>query len=191
MLDEKEGLKDLLFGVYQDGQVYRSKFLAGIVCGAIRNNSQEEKCGGGGVVTVVVTVVTVVVVVYYGVVTVVVLRWCCCCVVEVLLRWSCCCAGGCATIVLLWWCSCGSVIAVADDPVSLTCRRLKFGVEYSECYLDGLMPFRRLLFQSDTDGTHITGDMLLDKIKSEEFNTLNDEDAVRICLLAVLHMVLL
>ncbi|GKF44156.1 phospholipase-like protein [Tanacetum coccineum] len=68
---------------------------------------------------------------------------------------------------------------------------LKFGVEYSECYLDGLMPFRRLLFQSDTDGTHITGDMLLDKIKSEEFNTLNDEDVVRVCLLAVLHMVLL
>ncbi|GJU82111.1 transposase, MuDR, MULE transposase domain protein [Tanacetum coccineum] len=68
---------------------------------------------------------------------------------------------------------------------------LRFGVEYSSCYLVGRIPFRRRVFESDVDGNHITCRMLLQKIESEEFDTLNDDDAVGVCLLALLQMVLL
>ncbi|GJT69100.1 hypothetical protein Tco_1028386 [Tanacetum coccineum] len=67
----------------------------------------------------------------------------------------------------------------------MTCRReefclitgLRFGPKFSERYEVGLFPFRRLLFDSDTDG--------------EEFDNLHDEDVVSVCQLAVLHLVLL
>ncbi|GJT01713.1 hypothetical protein Tco_0822882 [Tanacetum coccineum] len=55
---------------------------------------------------------------------------------------------------------------------------LRFGVESSEHYLDGLNPFRRRLFDSHIDGSHITGQMLLDKINGEEFYSLQNDDAV-------------
>ncbi|GJS78964.1 hypothetical protein Tco_0728845 [Tanacetum coccineum] len=130
--------------------------------------------------------------------------------------WWCC--GGVAAVVELWWWCCGGV--AVDEPVTLTCRNrdtdvvpftynlngfdiqfgreefclitgLRFGVEYSSCYLVGRIPFRRRVFESDVDGNHITCRMLLQKIESEEFDTLNDDDAVGVCLLALLQMVLL
>ncbi|GJX68209.1 hypothetical protein Tco_0303936 [Tanacetum coccineum] len=41
------------------------------------------------------------------------------------------------------------------------------------------------------DGNHITGRMLLAKIESKEFDTLDNEDSVGVCLLAILKLVLL
>ncbi|GJR05141.1 hypothetical protein Tco_0528125 [Tanacetum coccineum] len=179
MLDEKEGLKDLLFGVYQDGQVYRSKFLAGIFCGAMwccYCGGYGGYCGGGGVLRCCYCGGSAVVLLLCGGGVV---------AVELLLRWWLCydCV---VVVVFLWMILCRQVESLPEetDIVPFTydinghdiqfgreefclATGLKFGVEYSECYLDGLMPFRRLLFQSDTDGTHITGDMLLDKIKSD------------------------
>nr|GEX19416.1 hypothetical protein [Tanacetum cinerariifolium] len=66
--------------------------------------------------------------------------------------------------------------------------RLRVGLEYSDHYVEGTNPFKRLLFGSDIDGGHITGQMLLDKINSEEFSKMQDEDAVADCQLAVLHL---
>ncbi|GJS86382.1 phospholipase-like protein [Tanacetum coccineum] len=68
---------------------------------------------------------------------------------------------------------------------------LRFGPENSDHYVEGINPFKRLLFGSDIDGVHITGQMLLDKINDEEFSKLQDEDAVAVCQLAVLHLILL
>ncbi|GKB26007.1 phospholipase-like protein [Tanacetum coccineum] len=68
---------------------------------------------------------------------------------------------------------------------------LRFGVEFSDDYLHGHLDFRRRVCESHVDGSRIIGEMLIDKIDSKEFYSLRDEDAVSICLLAVLHMVLL
>nr|GEX17203.1 hypothetical protein [Tanacetum cinerariifolium] len=65
---------------------------------------------------------------------------------------------------------------------------LRFGVKFSSLYLDGPISFRRQVFDSSTDG--ITARTLLAKIKSKEFNTLNDHDVVSLCLLGILEMVL-
>ncbi|GKC69955.1 phospholipase-like protein [Tanacetum coccineum] len=89
-----------------------------------------------------------------------------------------------------------------DPPVSLTIRKfgreefclitgLRFGPENSDHNVEGINPFKRLLFGSDIDGGHITGQMLLDKINGEEFSKMQDEDAVVVCQLAVLHLILL
>ncbi|GJU89574.1 ribonuclease H-like domain-containing protein [Tanacetum coccineum] len=68
---------------------------------------------------------------------------------------------------------------------------LRFGPENYDHYVEGINPFKRLLFGSDIDGGHITGQMLLDKINGEKFSELQDEDVVVVCQLAVLHLVLL
>ncbi|GJX88716.1 hypothetical protein Tco_0340730 [Tanacetum coccineum] len=68
---------------------------------------------------------------------------------------------------------------------------LRFGPENSDHYVEGINPFKRLLFGSDIDGGHITGQMLLDKINGEEFSKLQDEDVVAVCQLAILHLILL
>ncbi|GJW54754.1 phospholipase-like protein [Tanacetum coccineum] len=68
---------------------------------------------------------------------------------------------------------------------------LRFGPEFSDRYEVGPIPFRRLVFDSDTDGGHVTGQMLIDNINGEEFDNLHDEVAVAVCQLAVLHFVLL
>nr|GEW65528.1 hypothetical protein [Tanacetum cinerariifolium] len=52
---------------------------------------------------------------------------------------------------------------------------LRFGLKFSERYEVGLIPFRRLLFESDTDRGHVTGQMLVDNIYGEEFDNLRDE----------------
>ncbi|GJX98405.1 hypothetical protein Tco_0355424 [Tanacetum coccineum] len=62
---------------------------------------------------------------------------------------------------------------------------LRFGSKFSDRYKVGLIPFRRLLFDSDTDGGHVTGQMLVDIINGEEFDNLYNEDAVSGCQLAV------
>ncbi|GKD55400.1 phospholipase-like protein [Tanacetum coccineum] len=68
---------------------------------------------------------------------------------------------------------------------------LRFGVEFSDDYLYGPLDFRRRVWESHVDGSNIIGEMLINKIHSEEFYSLRDEDVVAVCLLAVLHMVLL
>nr|GEV97421.1 auxin response factor 6-like isoform X1 [Tanacetum cinerariifolium] len=68
---------------------------------------------------------------------------------------------------------------------------LRFGPKFSERCEVGLIPFRRLLFDSDTYGGHVTGKMLVVNINSEEFDNLHDEVAIALCQLAVLHLVLL
>ncbi|GKB39489.1 phospholipase-like protein [Tanacetum coccineum] len=68
---------------------------------------------------------------------------------------------------------------------------LGFGVEFSDDYLHGPLDFRRRVWESHVDGSNIIGEMLINKIHSEEFYSLRDEDGVAVCLLAVLHMVLL
>ncbi|GKE07595.1 hypothetical protein Tco_1399613, partial [Tanacetum coccineum] len=68
---------------------------------------------------------------------------------------------------------------------------LRFGPEFSDRYEAGPIPFRRLVFDSDKDGGHVNGQMLLDIINGEEFDNLHDEVAVAVCQLAVLHFVLL
>ncbi|GJY95553.1 phospholipase-like protein [Tanacetum coccineum] len=68
---------------------------------------------------------------------------------------------------------------------------LRFGVEFSDDYLHGPLDFRRRVWESHVDGSNIIGEMLINKIHSEEFYSLRDEDVVAVCLLAVLHMVLL
>ncbi|GJT86332.1 hypothetical protein Tco_1068049 [Tanacetum coccineum] len=68
---------------------------------------------------------------------------------------------------------------------------LRFGPKSSDHYVEGINPFKRLLFGSDIDGGHITGQMLLDKINDEEFSKLQDKDAVAVCQIAVLHLILL
>ncbi|GKA89087.1 phospholipase-like protein [Tanacetum coccineum] len=68
---------------------------------------------------------------------------------------------------------------------------LRFGVDYSSLYSEGLIPFRRRVFDSSKDGHPITAKMLEDKIKSKQFFTINDKDDVSLCLLAILELVLL
>nr|GEV29553.1 hypothetical protein [Tanacetum cinerariifolium] len=53
---------------------------------------------------------------------------------------------------------------------------LRFSLEFSERYEVGLISFRRLLFDSDTDCGHITGKMLVDNNNGEEFDNLHDEE---------------
>ncbi|GJS98849.1 hypothetical protein Tco_0820019 [Tanacetum coccineum] len=66
---------------------------------------------------------------------------------------------------------------------------LRFGPENSDHYVECINPFRRLLFGSDIDGGHITGQMLLDKINGEVFDKVQDKDVVAVCQLGVLHLV--
>ncbi|GJU70114.1 hypothetical protein Tco_1256373 [Tanacetum coccineum] len=65
-----------------------------------------------------------------------------------------------------------------DYRVTLTCR-------------SGPMPFRRRVFKSCRDGKPITAGMLLQKINSKVFDTMNDDDVVGLCLLGFLELVLL
>ncbi|GJX97685.1 hypothetical protein Tco_0353483 [Tanacetum coccineum] len=61
-----------------------------------------------------------------------------------------------------------------------------------ECLnLEGLIPFRRRVFDSARDDHRITAKMLEDKIKSKQFFTIKDKDAVSLFLLAILELVLL
>ncbi|GKC98662.1 phospholipase-like protein, partial [Tanacetum coccineum] len=68
---------------------------------------------------------------------------------------------------------------------------LRFGVEFSSRYAIGKIPFRRRVFESSMDGKPITTLMVLENINSETFNTIHDLDVVRLCLLAMLQLVLL
>ncbi|GKD64618.1 phospholipase-like protein, partial [Tanacetum coccineum] len=68
---------------------------------------------------------------------------------------------------------------------------LKFGVDYSSDYSEGVIPFKRRVFDSTKDGHAITIEMLEDKIKSKVFLTMNHNDVVSLCLLAIVECVLL
>ncbi|GJX89551.1 phospholipase-like protein [Tanacetum coccineum] len=70
---------------------------------------------------------------------------------------------------------------------------LKFGVEYSDDYddKDKPIPFRRRVFPSCLDGKRITGKDVEDLIKSKSFKKLDDDDAVSLCCIGILQLVLL
>ncbi|GJY25601.1 phospholipase-like protein, partial [Tanacetum coccineum] len=70
---------------------------------------------------------------------------------------------------------------------------LKFGVEYSNDYDDNdkPIPFRRRVFLSCLDGKCITGKDVEDLIKSNSFKKLDDDDAVSLCCIGILQLVLL
>ncbi|GJT17413.1 phospholipase-like protein, partial [Tanacetum coccineum] len=68
---------------------------------------------------------------------------------------------------------------------------LRFGVDFNLQFLVGSIPFRRRVFESGRDGKHITAGMLLEKINNKEFDSMNNDDAVGLCLLGILELVLL
>ncbi|GJW90942.1 hypothetical protein Tco_0168495 [Tanacetum coccineum] len=53
---------------------------------------------------------------------------------------------------------------------------LRFRVDYCDVYEEGLIPFRRRVFDSAKDGKPITGQMLEAKINSKDFKVSNDRD---------------
>ncbi|GKF80271.1 hypothetical protein Tco_0238873, partial [Tanacetum coccineum] len=68
---------------------------------------------------------------------------------------------------------------------------LRFGVDFSSKIIVGPIPFRRRVFESSSDGKHVTVGMLLDKINNEEFDSMNNDYVVGLCLLGTLDLVLL
>ncbi|GJT20612.1 phospholipase-like protein [Tanacetum coccineum] len=70
---------------------------------------------------------------------------------------------------------------------------LKFGVEYSDDYDDNdkPIPFRRRVFPSCLDGKRITGKDVEDFIESKSFKKLDNDDAVSLCCIGILQLVLL
>ncbi|GJS45940.1 phospholipase-like protein [Tanacetum coccineum] len=70
---------------------------------------------------------------------------------------------------------------------------LRFGVENLGAYNDSMLPipFRRWVFPSCLDGKHITCNMVLRTIDDKLFDRLHDDDAVSLCCLGILQLVLL
>nr|GEZ23802.1 phospholipase-like protein [Tanacetum cinerariifolium] len=70
---------------------------------------------------------------------------------------------------------------------------LKFGVENWTDYNDEKepIPFRRMVFCSSLDGRPIRGENVRTLINSEAFKTLDDNDAVGLCCVGILQLVLL
>nr|GEY69789.1 phospholipase-like protein [Tanacetum cinerariifolium] len=70
---------------------------------------------------------------------------------------------------------------------------LKFGVEYSDDCDDNdkPIPFRRRVFSSCLDGKLITEKDVKDLIESKSFKKLDDGDAVSLCFIGILQLVLL
>ncbi|GKD17222.1 hypothetical protein Tco_1206380 [Tanacetum coccineum] len=68
---------------------------------------------------------------------------------------------------------------------------LRFGVDYSDVYEEGLISFRRRVFDSAKDDKPITGEILEAKINGKGFYIINDHDAVSLCCVAILQLVLL
>lgn len=70
---------------------------------------------------------------------------------------------------------------------------LRFGNEYSDEYGDfnEEFPFRRRVFPSCLDGSPITGADVYWAIDNESFDSLDDEDAVNLCCLGIVQLVLL
>ncbi|GJQ93800.1 phospholipase-like protein [Tanacetum coccineum] len=70
---------------------------------------------------------------------------------------------------------------------------LKLGVEYSADYddEDKPIPFRRQVFPSCLDGKHRTGKNIKDLIKRKSFKKLDDDDAISLCCIGILQLVLL
>ncbi|GJX60149.1 hypothetical protein Tco_0291539 [Tanacetum coccineum] len=70
---------------------------------------------------------------------------------------------------------------------------LRFGVENLADYddVESRIPFKRHVFPSYLDGEPITGNMVLKIIDDELFDRLHDDDAVSLCCLGILQLVLL
>ncbi|GJV93638.1 phospholipase-like protein [Tanacetum coccineum] len=70
---------------------------------------------------------------------------------------------------------------------------LRFGVENLADYddVESRIPFRRRVFPSYLDGEPITGNMVFKIIDDELFDRLHDDDAVSLCCLGILQLVLL
>ncbi|GJX49457.1 hypothetical protein Tco_0276302 [Tanacetum coccineum] len=72
-----------------------------------------------------------------------------------------------------------------EPAVLVTCRN------YSDVYEEGLILFRRHVFDSAKDGKLVTGEMLEAKINSKGFYRISDHDAVSLSCVAILQLVLL
>nr|GEX15490.1 hypothetical protein [Tanacetum cinerariifolium] len=75
-----------------------------------------------------------------------------------------------------------------------TCRinGLRFGVENKEEFdTQANLPFRRRVFSSHLDGQHITGIDVANAIVGPTFSELYDDDAVGLCCLGILQLVIL
>nr|GEU83231.1 RNA-directed DNA polymerase, eukaryota, nucleotide-binding alpha-beta plait domain protein [Tanacetum cinerariifolium] len=92
---------------------------------------------------------------------------------------SLCCCGGCVVACLLLTVVIVECLEDDTENVPLT------------YHLEGRIPFRRRVFNSAMDGHTKTAKMLEDKIKSKEFMTMNHNDVVSLCFLAVVEFVLL
>nr|GEX49160.1 phospholipase-like protein [Tanacetum cinerariifolium] len=70
---------------------------------------------------------------------------------------------------------------------------LRFRVENLADYNDGELPipFRRRVFPSSLDGEHIIGNIVFRIIDDELFDRIHDDDAVSLCCLSILQLVLL
>ncbi|GJZ01649.1 phospholipase-like protein [Tanacetum coccineum] len=70
---------------------------------------------------------------------------------------------------------------------------LRFGVEHSDEYDndEAPIPFRRRVFPSSLDGKNIIGQTVEDLIESQRFYRLHDDDAVSLCCVGILQLVLL
>nr|GEW94621.1 hypothetical protein [Tanacetum cinerariifolium] len=87
------------------------------------------------------------------------------------------------------------------DNIGIQCGRekfcmvtgLRFGVENLADYnnVELPIPFRRRVFPSSLDGEHITSNMVFRIIDDELFDRLHDDDAVSLCCLGILQLVLL
>ncbi|PWA85223.1 phospholipase-like protein [Artemisia annua] len=68
---------------------------------------------------------------------------------------------------------------------------LRFGIEFKDFLKGRPTPFRRCVFSSEYDGCNINVGMVYNKLYSEDFDKLSDNDAVRLSLVGLLVLVLL
>nr|GEY08820.1 reverse transcriptase domain-containing protein [Tanacetum cinerariifolium] len=92
-----------------------------------------------------------------------------------------------------WTENCILLHFMLGQQLELTVSGLKFGVENSTDYNKAKdpIPFRRRVFSSDLDGRPIRGNDVLLLIESDVFKRLEDNDAVSLCCVGILQLVLL
>nr|GEX15997.1 transposase, MuDR, MULE transposase domain protein [Tanacetum cinerariifolium] len=92
-----------------------------------------------------------------------------------------------------WTENCILLHFMLGQQLELTVSGLKFSVENSTDYNKAKdpIPFRHRVFSSDLDGRPIRGKDVLLLIESDAFKRLNDNDAVSLCCVGILQLVLL
>nr|GEX66853.1 transposase, MuDR, MULE transposase domain protein [Tanacetum cinerariifolium] len=92
-----------------------------------------------------------------------------------------------------WTENCILLHFMLGQQLELTVSGLKFGVENSTTYnkAKDLIPFRRRVFSLDLDGRPIRGKNVGLLIENDVFKKLDDNDAVSLCCVGILQLVLL